>query len=524
MIQIVNDFPTLAPVFNDVKATLVSDNSNQENFFFIAEIYVGSEIVSSLRFPVNPKGFGVVNINKHLQSIMGSDFDPSLDSYSGTKTQTKSFVEYDVAFFEEFRPTWAFQSKAQRSIGQTLIFSGSEDPTAYLQVGDQIVITQDFGYTNAAINGLATIVSITYSALKWHIEINKLVTSALDGAGGVIKLSNFRTVKSDVLALSTFKKVFRGVRNYNDARLFNYLEYTAGYNGGGEFLTTVPRLIGEYEPSFLPQKNTSKLAYKLRPDSYMYLSLYGMKSAVSENVMLIIVLDIAPDIDIRFAVPLNRVDMQLVGVSPKLLNEIRVKYLISPISGLVVLDPDNPNIKIIPDFVKAYHFYIDDYTSPTFATDVWWKGTSVFIDTECRNFEDIQFIYLDKLGSYIPMHFYLKNREFREVNRKTYIRANGIDTDENGSTYRQSYDRGKTVFDAYANNLIQVTTDWLSDLRSKQVIEMLESPEIYMVRDNIIYSVVYEEQSNEVKQTINDQVINYTLTFRLSQNDRLQSF
>ena len=60
----------LQPVYNEIIFVVSSDLSNEENFTFVGEIFVDGTKVASIRFPINPDGYGVLDVHKHLQSLI----------------------------------------------------------------------------------------------------------------------------------------------------------------------------------------------------------------------------------------------------------------------------------------------------------------------------------------------------------------------------------------------------------------------------------------------------------------------
>ena len=161
----------LQPVYNEIIYVISSTLSSQENFNFIGIIKVDGVALASITFPVNPEGYGVFDIHKHLQTLVTNDFNPE---DQGFVEAINSYVNYDVELYESFRPNWEFIATINHIPGGpipgppyqyniTFINAiGGPDPNEYFSVGDTILVVQQGFYDDPSINGVATILIMSY--------------------------------------------------------------------------------------------------------------------------------------------------------------------------------------------------------------------------------------------------------------------------------------------------------------------------------------------------------------------------
>lgn len=90
-----------APAYNDQIYVVTSSNNGQTNFNYIAQVYIGSDIIT-LKAPANPTyGSGVFNIGRIIENYVNSDINKGY----GIQQNSTSFKAYYVRFGEEFGST-----------------------------------------------------------------------------------------------------------------------------------------------------------------------------------------------------------------------------------------------------------------------------------------------------------------------------------------------------------------------------------------------------------------------------------
>ena len=56
----------LSPVYNQIMIVATSSNRTQESFQFIGDVYCNGLAVTKMKVPVNPDGYGVFDLHKHI--------------------------------------------------------------------------------------------------------------------------------------------------------------------------------------------------------------------------------------------------------------------------------------------------------------------------------------------------------------------------------------------------------------------------------------------------------------------------
>lgn len=497
-ITIVKQPQQLQPAYNEIIYVLSSTVANQQNFTFIAELEVDGDIVAVIRFPVNPDGYGVVDLHKHLQSFVTNDFDPT---DLGFTEALKSYVKYKVIFKESLKPIWPFEFIVNYTVPppggpypNTVDLQGyiGSNPNLYFSVGDDIQIVQDVPYSVPSYNGLTTIQSISGPFLNtWTIRTSKPFTAA-PGASqtGIVTTPGYSNIETPNIVISINKEAFNGVRDFLNFIDWNYEDYDSNSaTGSGKFLTEVYN------------------KYKVRDNSKIWLHVYN--SFVGELNYLKIqkgpLVYYLPN-------PLSSGGSTLfkVNVSPE--------YLLSGV--LEDAAGDEPDFPLTLNDGDCYTLTVVE--NPLGADLV--EPQTFCIENRCSRYEDIQLVFMDKLGSFIPFHFDLVNRHTKNIERVNYQQDYGKYAPASNNWKYNSWDRGTSSLDTKVTERYQITSNWVTQQQSDLLVDLIESPEVYWFKeDGTVVAINITDSSVERKQIINDQLINYTINFELANKNRQQS-
>lgn len=128
------------------------------------------------------------------------------------------------------------------------------------------------------------------------------------------------------------------------------------------------------------------------------------------------------------------------------------------------------------------------------------------IDNRCTKYTPIRFMFVNSLGTFDYFTAILMSRQYKNVSRKTYER--------NLSADYSIGERGATVIDVDSIKSVTVATDWVSQEESDWLQEFFDSTEVYELKtDGTTLPVVINNNSIEVKKTINDKLINYEFDY-----------
>ena len=142
---------------------------------------------------------------------------------------------------------------------------------------------------------------------------------------------------------------------------------------------------------------------------------------------------------------------------------------------------------------------------------------------KCSKHELIRFFYMDKLGSYLPVTFN-KVSKTNITNTRSNYRQNYGSYDATSNVWGYTtYDRGNTTYDLVSSEKVTCTSDWMNEDEVAMVTSMLNSPIVYIQDTNGNYiAVTITTNSYEVKKTVNDKLINYTLSFEYANTNTNQ--
>ena len=229
----------LTPVYNQMLIAATSSSDSEPNFQFVTDLVVRGETSSRIKIPVNPEGYGVFDIHRHIQNEITFDFNPESLYFN---TATNSFATYSAFLSEEYRNEWRFIDNLFIT-GSFVGFVGYGLP--FFGVGEEISILQDGGATYLSYNGDTIVTGITatasygtFSGDLYIVETNKTYLGSSAVNPGSIFLSNRRLYITPIQA-SFSKWAFNGVESFVDFINYDYETYNATWSGS-EFLTNVP--------------------------------------------------------------------------------------------------------------------------------------------------------------------------------------------------------------------------------------------------------------------------------------------
>lgn len=473
----------LQPTYNQVIIVATSSLQSELNYQLVTDVYCRGINVTRMKTPTNPEGYIIVDLHKHLENRISTDF---LITATGFSIATQSFASYSVTFKNEFRQEWDFVDNAFNTIGGTSYAGFVSRETPYFAVGDEIYISQDAGYAHASYNGVHTILSITQSGLTWSIVTDALWAGSSPVNPGVMVYADFRLTSLPVTSMTIFssttqsatfssfpeKYIFNGVRSFVDFPNWNYDDWDANTSTLGKFFTGAPD------------------NYMIATSSYMLLNTY--QNAANEIVTFKVATNLGTfSITNPFTTITNDQQRFLqINASPMLFWQWG--WINSSTTSITMWCENNLGSKTIADKIFK-------------------------IGLGCSPYGAMQIIFLDKMGSFIPHTFNRVNREIRNIQRMDYQQFYGSYAPSTQNWTYNSWDRGRKNIDTAVTELYTLTSDWVDQSTSDYLMELFESPETYLVRpDGVIVAISLTVQNTERKQVINEQIINYTLTFELS--------
>jgi hypothetical protein len=217
----------LTPVYNQMVIAVTSSNQGEVSFQFVGDIYVAGDLVTRMKVPVNPDGYGVFDIHRHVENAVTYTFTP--DSFGWTQA-VDSYATYSVEFSEEFRFEWNYYDYIFDG-GSVAYIGASGGPEPLFNVGDEIFIDASLG-TPVEYNGIAEITGITqsnlggaYPWLAWIVDTNKFFSNSGPTLPGTMSLSNFGLNILETDASTGALEVWNGVETFQDFINYDYTQY-----------------------------------------------------------------------------------------------------------------------------------------------------------------------------------------------------------------------------------------------------------------------------------------------------------
>lgn len=490
----------LQPVYNEMVFVLSSDNASEKDFKISTNLIVNGQTLASIKSAVNPQGYAVVDVHKHLQNVISRTLEPYNNNVIGADG---SYSFYDITLAEEFRPEWIFDGITGTTFAT---FTSDIDPSPFFNIGDEISIQQDAPYTYASYNGIALIDSIAFVGGKWRITTNKTYVGVVTSDTGTIALSNYRSRLYPIEHTIEDKMAFNGVFDFVDFIGYDSSIYTnSDYNSNpkGLFLTTLPTI-----PSTdVNLKGT--VTYNVKRSSKIFLN-------TTNPFFKYFTVEVG---GIEYIINYDKVDdIVQIPLGADQLNNSTDIYLWE---GGSLSPAPQPIINTTTTSYKVYGYNSDPNSAFQGLTK---QGYEFIFDDSCSRYEDIQLLFMDKLGSFVPYHFDLVSRNNKTINRVNYQTDYGKYADAANNWTYNTYDRGVSNLDTKITDVFTITSNWVNQLTSDWLMELIGSPEVYWVKENgEVLAINLTVNNIERKKSINDQIINYTLSFELSTKNNQQN-
>ena len=135
----------------------------------------------------------------------------------------------------------------------------------------------------------------------------------------------------------------------------------------------------------------------------------------------------------------------------------------------------------------------------------------------CNKWDNFEFLFMDRKGSWLPMNFELVQRKNISINRKSFKKGLELNYGYN--------DRGTTVVQNELSYRYTVVSNWFSEEQSLLFEEFISSPEIFWnyKGDGIFIPINITKLSEEIKDKRNSRLIQYTIEFEISNNPMVQT-
>ena len=477
----------MSPTYNETIVVLESPNIQSDNFKWIVDIWidalpnaVGSTKITQLVILPNPDGFGVLDVHRHIENYISSTFQPAdLDT---TNVAPECFRLWSLDVTEQFEnPVWRFTTNKLTSGGQVgFINNDSNHPFAN---GDVVSVEQDPGFTYSGYNTTATTLTIINEI---EVETTLGFSGATGNEPGLMTLvsGGTRIIYQEDIALNLYNN-FNGVIDFADFNSFNINDYNMNaVTMDGLFLTNI--------------ENNAEIDR----DSHLWINGFSEARAYTTLV-------VQTDNGQFLIEPISPV--------PAFNDTFITQAKVGPADLLVTTSTINVLAGVLP-IVDANTSFIYVRALNGFAPLSETKRFTI-VD-KCSKYEKIQFFFLDRLGSYIPLTFNMISRTNVTNSRSNYKQNYGnYDSVANAWGYT-THSRGTTTYDIVSTKRVTCDSDWLDDAGVELVNILLRSPDVYYIDEAGVYrAITITTNTYEIKKKENRGLRNYTISFEYAQND-----
>ena len=462
---------SFTPAFNPVKFLIDSTNKNLDGFKYIFDVYDGVTQIG--RFKVLPRivdGYGELDLSRFLTSYLSWDFEPNVNT---DYNAANCYFTFTLKTGEEYLAEFTYTSSLTNSSGFVRVNVNNT-----FVVGDQINIVQaDGGTANPLVEGLHV---VTNSSSTWF-EIGVSWSSVTDATiDGVVTYADNR--KLAVYDITTFaKQTYNGVFKWALWPSYDETKYDLNANTK-LWLTDQPR-TGFYAT--------------LGQDLWLNAKVKPAKKIVFEN----------SNGDILYKNTVATGNIVGVAVGPNNLGTLTVT------SG---------TLPLIKSDTTYYTFYYDDAGQ---------KSVKYRVDIDRReSIDEVDLVFLDRMGSMSSFAFQLKNYERGEVQRDEFNKdVQGYVT--GGQWKYETQEFGFNTYQVSATKTLELNTNWMTQEMATYFEQLITSPQVYMKR--VTYTcpagvlvtsteyvpVILVTNSYEVFKQRNKNLIKQTVVVKLSNND-----
>jgi hypothetical protein len=480
------------PVYNPIYFYIDSSNKGEEGFKYIADVFSAGTNDRLSRYKLFPRpndGYGVVDVNQILSTQTTYTLDQNAHSFNQC---FNDYVNYDVRFGEEFIYFWPFDDTLFTLTGSTsgfttFINTGSTTPH-YFVSGDSIVISA----SSVDYNGLVG--TVTDVLNDYSFETNIPWFSGTNA--GTVVFSDYAKTVFLYNVISTANTAFNGGVSHQNFPTYQQSGYTLNTvsPNSRKFVTSVPN---EYSVKI---ENNMWIHYHITSGGTRPLGMYVNTFDANGNALGMY----------NFSNVLTGATkpMEQVACGPNdLLN-------FSP-SGTVI----SGSSSIFGANVASYTVYL--YVN-VLGTDLRISEIKTFnINSDCFKYTNIELLFMDRLGSFIPANFELNSIRSININRSEFKRIVG---DLNGSSWNyQSTEFGNTPLNINEVQQLEIQSNWLSETDAAFLKELYTSPAVFIKEKGQFWPVLVRTNTIQLLTKNNKKNLAYRMVIEYSNNDSINT-
>lgn len=473
------------PAYNEMVFVFDSNNKTEENFTYVIDLLVNNTNVYRARISSNPQGVGIIDVSKHVQSFVTSD-------YTRTTTQVFKLIPNSVASYqldvsESYLISDNFNLITANGSGK-LVFQFSTLKNDF-NVGDFV----DIQTGTAFYNGSQEITDIgTFNGNPIITTSKNFNNDAPFGITGTAKpASGLPFIDTANKVTTTLKKAVNAVFDFNDFINFNEEGFFMHTSSPGKFLSNIP---SEFITDLDDRVSLNYCFKDINPNDELQASF------------LKIVSNLGTFYKQNNVIPSFTEDRQFASVY---------------VGGYNMANggtTSGSGVNAIDSTTKEYEVSLVNENFVQTSEIIKFK-----VIKNCYNYDGYRLLYLNKFGSFTSFNFSLSHEKSISVNKKRFSKNYGS-YNVAINTYGYSLDDvGTSVIDIDKKEVYRINSDYVSEAVGNTIQDLIESPEVYVLDNNGARRAVdIKTSSTKIKDKKVDKLINYSIIFEYSTKNNSQ--
>ena len=451
-ISLIQEPQVLHPAYNDSVYIFNSTNKLEANFRYLVDVYdeLGTTYVKRYRVAPRPvDGYCEVDLSSYLQSRI--TYDLFNTTINGASTSIKSVYPYKLKVGEEYTFTWQYDDFGYTTSGVSIPFEGkvrlgvsnlNAQPYA---AGDYINVTQtDGGVAYPQLEGLQQILYVI-SSTAVVINVDYFSLTLTTPMGGTATIATNEAAIFPNLYTPTARGAFNGSLDY-----INYVNYDWSLFET-DSTQTVARVMSNLPENFYIGINQP-----------LYINFNYYTSEGPSVVTRVLFKNSNGDVFRS-----NDITTNQTTANPR--PWVRQITVGSDTTMAVNVVSGTPGL--IKSDTEWYTFQL--VKGSDVGVSIEYK---VFIDNRCK-INDIQLLFLDRLGSWGSFNFQLRKYEKYDINKSTYNKTLQY------NNFNGIFD-GITTYNSTLERSFQINTNWMTEEMGFYFEELVSSP-IVMFRMSV---------------------------------------
>ena len=290
--------------------------------------------------------------------------------------------------------------------------------------------------------------------------------------------------------------------NFVDYQATNYAYTNFVQNGlNRRFLTNTPSVTST-------TKNKENQDFQLTDNGFMYFLYKNSTDPITS--MKIDTYDsggtFLASYEFGIGTPaVDGIEMQNIPIAPNSINNIDASFLTSGTQP------------VLTSSVSSYRVFLFNSTVRV--------SESRFInivDSDCK-FDKVRLEFMNSFGGFDSFNFTKVNRRMESIERKNY-KMNPKNMSATGRITYSKQDSEKIQYHTKSKPSMKLTSDWITESKFDWLLELMESPEIYLHRGNERVSVLGVKGDWEQKLTNSDKLFNLEIEIEFSVDNYRQRF